>query len=124
MLYETLSQPIIFLYLCLAGFLTGILFDFCNIILFYIKKNKIIKQILLFFCVFLTLFVFFAVNLKVNYGNFRFYTFFVFFFSLILQRFLVKNFVAKPIVKCYNHINEKRKQRKSRREKTKSLEKS
>ena len=118
MLYETLSQPLIFLWLSLSGFLSGFLFDFKDIFSHYFKRKKIISQILLFFATFFTFFAYFYVNLKINYGQFRFFTILGFSLSFVIQRFLSKNFLAKYISKCYNKIKEKRNGRKKMVEKS------
>lgn len=114
MLYESLSQPIIFLFLSLSGFLSGFLFDLKNILSIYFRRNKIISQILLFFAVFLTFFICFFINLKINYGEFRFFSIVAFAISFILQRLIVKNFLAKPVIKCYNKLKEKHNGRKTK----------
>ena len=114
MLYESLSQPIIFLFLCLSGFVSGFLFDLKNILSIYFKRNKIISQILSFFAVFLTFFMYFFTNLKINYGEFRFFSIIAFAISLLLQRFIIKNFLAKPVIKCYNKFKEKHNERKTK----------
>lgn len=113
MLYETLSQPKIFVLIVLAGFLSGFLFDFKQILLSIFKKNKILNHILSFFALFFVIFAFFLINLKINYGEIRFFSIFSFCLSFSIQRFISQNFLAKPIAKCYNKykgkINGKRK---------------
>ena len=112
MLYEALSQPMIFLWLALGGFASGFLFDLKAIFLSFFKKNGVFSQILLFFSVFLTLFLCFFINLKTNYGEFRLFPIFSFALAFGIERFFAQNFLAKPIAKCYNKIkgkiNEKR----------------
>ena len=112
MLYESSSQPIIFLYLLIFGFFSGFLIDLKNIFSLIFKGNKIFSQILLFFAVFFILFIFFIINLKINYGQIRFYTIFIFSLSFSIQRFLMNNFLAKPLIKCYNVFKGKRDGRK------------
>ena len=107
MLYETLSQPIIFFIMSTSGFLTGFLFDIKDIFLHFIKRKKIISQILLFFAVFCTFFEYFIANLWANFGEIRFFTIFAFSLALFIQRFLSKNFLAKPFLICYNKLKEK-----------------
>lgn len=108
MLYETLSQPTIFLCLSLTGFCAGFLFDFKNIFCLYFKHKKIISQILLFFATFFTFFAFFYANLKINYGQFRFFAIIGFMLSFLIQRFISKNFLAKTLITCYNKLKAKR----------------
>lgn len=108
MLYETLLQPAVFDALALGGFLCGFLFDAKNIFLHFFKKIKILQQIFNFFAFFCTFFMFFLINLKINFGEFRFFAVFAFFLALTIQRFFVLNFVAKPATLCYNKFKEKR----------------
>lgn len=112
MLYETLSQPFIFLLFTLSGFVSAFLFDLKNILKFLFKKNKIINQILLFLTLSITLFICYFINLKYNYGQFRIFSVLGFILAFCLQRFISTNFVAKPFLKCYNKIKEKQNERK------------
>lgn len=107
MLYETLSQPYIFLCLSLGGFFCGFIFDLKDIILSFFKKQTIIKQILLFFAVFSTFFIYFYLNLKVNFGQIRFFPMIIFSLAFYIQRFIIKNFLANPVIRCYNKTKEK-----------------
>ena len=111
MLYEALSQPLIFLYMMLGGYASGLLFDAKNILLAFFKKNnkkriflEIFKQILMFFATFLAFLIFFFTNLRCNFGQIRVFEIFVFLLSLSIERFFVINFVANPCLKCYNKI--------------------
>ena len=118
MLYEALSQPLIFLWMTAGGFLCGFLFDARCVFLFLMQKSRlfrrfymIFKHFFMFFAVFSAIFVFFALNLKLNYGQFRFFTVLVFSLSFVIQRFFVTNFLAKPIQKCYHNFIEKRRKK-------------
>ncbi len=117
MLYETLTQPIVFLWLFLGGIATGFLFDLRNILINKTKKQQILKEIITFFTVILTFFAFYYLNLKFNYGQFRLWTVAVFSLSICLQRFLMNKFVALPLTKCYNKIKEKSNARRKRKHK-------
>ena len=75
MLYETLSQPHIFLLIILFGFLTGFIFDLLNL-LKNVIKIKFFNNFILFLGVFLSIFIFYLINLNLNYGEFRFYVLF------------------------------------------------
>jgi len=114
MLYETLSQPFILLILSGIGLFSGFIFDLKNIFNFLFKKNKIINQILLFFSVLLLFIIFYFTNLKINYGEIRFFSIFIFFLAFSIQRFFVQNFLANKIVKCYNNSKEKRNARRKK----------
>lgn len=115
MLYEALAQPLIFLCMSAAGFCCGFLFDIKTILSYFLKNNKIWQQVLLFFACFALFFVFFAVNLKINYGQFRFFTVLAFSLSFSIQRFFISSFVANPIKKCYNKMKVNRLERKAKR---------
>ncbi len=117
MLYETLSQPSIFLWMSIGGLLSGLLFDFVNILSFLLNNKRVIKQILLFLSTFLLFFNVFFLNLKLNYGQFRLFSILGFGISFCIERFLMSNFLAKPITKCYNTIKEKQNARRKTKEK-------
>ena len=104
MLYEALSQPTIFLWMTFAGFCSGFLFDLKTIIWLYFKKNKILEHFLTFFCTFFMLFLCFFFNLKFNYGQFRFFSLMSFALAFCIERYFVKNFLANPLLKCYNKL--------------------
>ncbi len=112
MLYESLSQPIIFFYIILGGFFSGFLFDLKNIFLFKLK-NKFFKQFFIFFFTLITLFVYFFINLRFNYGQFRFFIALGFTLAFSMQRFLMVNFVANSVIKCYDKIKGKQNEKKS-----------
>ena len=105
MLYETLSQPIIFLILIISGFFSGFIFDIINILKKHIKI-KFFINFLIFLGVFLTIFIFYLINLKFNYGQFRFYTIFCFTLSFTIERFISCNILAKDTELCYNKIEQ------------------
>jgi hypothetical protein len=113
MLYESLSQPIFTLILFCGGIISGIIFDLKKIFYYLFKKNKIINQFLMFFCIIFAFFIYFFINLKLNFGQFRFFSFLMFFLAFLFERFFVENFLAKPLSKCYNkakdRVNAKRK---------------
>lgn len=101
-LYETLNQPTILLYLIIFGFLSGLFFDFANIISFLCNKNKVITNILLFFSTIFSFFTLFVLNSKINYGQFRFYIFAIFFLFLFIERITLGKCIAKTQTWCYN----------------------
>lgn len=104
MLYETLSQPQIFLFVVLFGFISGIIFDIFKIFKNRIK-NRFFINFLTFFNVFLVIFIYFFVNLKFNYGEFRFYILLSFFLSLFIERLFIGNLLGKFLEKCYNKVS-------------------
>ena len=101
-LYETLNQPTILLYLILFGFLSGLLFDLAHIISFLCNKNKIITNILLFFATVVSFFILYVINSKINYGQFRLYIYIVFFLFVFLERISLGKSIAKTQSWCYN----------------------
>lgn len=103
MLYETLSQPQIFLLIILFGFLTGFIFDLLNL-LKNVIKIKFFNNFILFLGVFLSIFIFYLINLNLNYGEFRFYVLFSFALAFTIERILLGNLVAQSLKKCYNNI--------------------
>ena len=104
MLYETLSQPQIFLFVVLFGFISGIIFDIFKIFKNRIK-NRFFINFLTFFNVFLVILIYFFVNLKFNYGEFRFYILLSFFLSLFIERLFIGNLLGKFLEKCYNKVS-------------------
>ncbi len=114
MLYQSLSQPFISLILSCVGLFCGIIFDLKNIILNLFKKNKIIKQILLFISILIIFLIFYFINLKINYGEFRFFTILIFSLAFALERFFAQNFLANKISRCYNRAKEKRDERRKK----------
>lgn len=110
MLYEVSTQPKVFAILAIVGFLCGFLFDVKDVLFF--KSNKIISQIALFFVTFAILFVFFILNLTLNFGQFRLFAVVAFFLSFFIQRAIIKNFVANKILKCYNKHKKNENERK------------
>lgn len=113
MLYEASSQPKIFFYLLLSGFLAGFLLSFNKIISKKIIKNTFFKHIFDFFSYFFVFFYYFFTNLITNYGQLRFYGIFFFLLALSSQQFLFNKLFAKKWKKCYNEskgiIDEKKK---------------
>lgn len=116
MLFEVLSQPIIFLFMTVGGFCSGFIFDAKNILLSVFKKKRILEHFLMFFATFFTLFLCFFFNLRFNYGQFRFFSISAFTLAFTLERFLISNFVAKPAIKCYNKMRQKRVEKRERKQ--------
>lgn len=97
LLYETLSQPIILLCVIIAGFLSGFVFDACNLVCKLTKTNKIVRHVLDVISVFICGFVFFVVILTVNYGDLRVYELLFFVAFLLLQRATIGKLLAKTL---------------------------
>lgn len=112
MLYETLSQPMIFLWMFFAGILSGLIFDFKTILYHFFKKNSFFKHFFDFLSIFLIFFNYFLFNLKFNYGQIRVYSILGFILALAMQRFIIKKFVAKIVIKCYNKLRGQNSERK------------
>ena len=124
-LFETLNEPKIFLYLIIFGFFSGFFFDICYLITFLCNKNKIVKGILQTFATICCFFILFLINLKLNYGVFRIYIFIVFFLSVFVERITLGKLIAKTQNWCYNVFRKfvnftKEKLNGKRKEKTKN----
>lgn len=102
MLFETLSQPQIFLYLTLVGFMSGFVFDVCSYIVFLCNNNKVVKAIAEFFASLTTFLLFYFAVLKVDFGAVRAYHMLAFFSSFSVQRISLGNIIAKFFDWCYN----------------------
>lgn len=111
MLYEVIFQPKVFAILFLGGFFCGFLYDLKSFLHFF-KKNKIFKHFFDFLLIFLTFFCYFFINLKINFGQIRFFSILAFILGPIFQRYIIKKFVAKIIMKCYNKFKGRRNERK------------
>lgn len=101
-LFETLNQSKIVLFLLIFGFLSGLIFDFNGLIVFLCNKNKIVKNLLLCLSVCLSSFVLLLINITLNYGQLRFYIFALFIGMVILERLTLGKLVALTYDKCYN----------------------
>lgn len=104
MLYETLNQPSVFLYLFLIGLLCGLIFDAINLLNYFFSHNNIVKQIFLFLGICSVFFIFSRINLIVNYGDFRLFPFLAFFGAIFIERITIGFLFAKIVDKCYNKI--------------------
>lgn len=102
LLYETLSQPLIFLIIFSIGFASGLIFDLRKYVCFLWANNKIVSLILDIIATLLVCGILFYSNLIFNYGQFRFFVIFSFVLGFALQRFILGVFVAKICSWCYN----------------------
>ena len=100
-LFETLNQPTILLYLIVGGFLCGLLFDLTNFICFLCNNNKIVKNIFQFFATTLSAIILLLINTKQNFGQLRLYVFVFFILFLILERITLGKLIAKSMNVCY-----------------------
>ena len=104
MLYETLSQPKIFLFLALIGFASGFLYDVSSYIIFLCNKNKVVKIVFNFLATICTFVVFYIAVLVLDYGELRFFHFVTFWLFLSIQRITLGNIIANFIDKCYTFL--------------------
>ena len=102
MLYPTLNQPLVFLFIFLTGLASGLLFDLANFLLVFVNKNKIMKQIFYFISTIFSFALLFITNLFCNFGQFRFFVILTFLFALIIERFTLGKFINKTINKTTN----------------------
>ena len=70
-------------------------------------KNKFFDYFLSFFCVFLVILIYFFVNLKLNYGEFRFYILISFCLALSIERIFIGNLLENFLKKCYTKLKRK-----------------
>lgn len=104
LLYETLSQPIIFIIIFSIGLGSGLIFDLRRYISFICLKNKIIDILLDILATIIVGVIFLLANLYFNYGEFRFYVLFSFLLGFVIQRVTLGTIVAKCSFLCYNII--------------------
>lgn len=102
LMYETLSQPLIFFIIFSIGLSSGLLFDLKSYINFLFAKNNIISIFLDIVAAFLICLILYFSNLIFNYGEFRFYVLIAFFIGLLIERLSLGIFVAKFFSWCYN----------------------
>lgn len=113
MLYPTISQPLVFLYLFLAGLLGGIVFHIALVVAKICGNGKILKQIALFLATIANAALFFIVNLAVNYGQFRTYAILTFVCAIILEQITLGNLFAILSQKCYNILDGRKQKKKN-----------
>ena len=104
MLYESLSQPLIILCVFAVGIAAGMIFDVGKFVNYFFSRNKVSKQILLAICTVASALLLYFVNLKVNFGRFRFYILVLFTLALIVERFTIGKLWTKLLEKCYNKL--------------------
>ena len=107
MLYDTLSQPVLFLIFALAGMFSCLAFCLIKIAKKYVK-NIIICNIFDFFGIFLIFFSLFLTNLFFHYGIFRIFPILIFFTFFFLSQLLFEKHFAKLFSKCYTLFKGKR----------------
>ena len=110
MLSETQAQLVVFFLFVLCGFLCGLIFDFQKIIENKVK-NKFFSNFLLFFCVFLSSFTYFLINLIFNYGELRWFSLFAFLLSFSIEKTIAQNMFALTRKICYNIKHGRKKKR-------------
>lgn len=113
MLYPTLSQPLVFLYLLLAGLASGLIYEFCILLTKTCQRNSILKQVFLFLATIASAVVFWLVNLAVNYGEFRIYALLTFITAIIFERITLGKVFAILSQKCYNALNGRKEKKKT-----------
>lgn len=103
-LFETQSQPVIFLLILLVGFVSGFVFDISKYIVFLCNKNKVVQAVLDVVSLSAIAVVYFLSQLFLNYGQFRFYLLMCFVAAILFQRVTVGKIIAKVCLKCYNAL--------------------
>ena len=105
-LYESLNQPLNFLFIFLIGIGSGLIFDVSSYFTFLCNKNRIMQKIFDFISVILCGIVFFFACLTLNFGEFRFYLLLGYLLGILLERFTLGIFIAKIASCCYNKSRE------------------
>lgn len=101
MLYPTINQGMVFVYIFICGTCCGLLFDIINILLPFFNENKIIKHIFQFFATFLSILALFLTNLYVNFGQFRFYVIASYIFAIVLERTIIGKLILHIVKKVH-----------------------
>lgn len=101
LLFETLSQPLVFLILFGIGFLCGFLFDLEKYVLFLVNKNKVIEIVLDVFLTFSTCFSLYLSVVRFYFGELRVFLIIAFSLGLFVQRISLGRLIAKSFEKCY-----------------------
>lgn len=105
-LYETVSQPLNFLFIFFIGLGSGLIFDVFRYLNFLCNKNSVIEKIFDFISVVICGGVFFLSVLELNYGEFRFYLLLSYLLGILLERFSLGLFIAKICSYCYNKFTQ------------------
>lgn len=105
-LYESLNQPLNFLFIFLIGASSGLIFDAFKYLTFLCNKNHIMEKIFDCVSVILCGVVLFFSCLNLNFGEFRFYLLLGYVLGIFLERFTLGIFIAKIATYCYNKIRE------------------
>ena len=108
MLFPTLNQPLVLLFIFMAGLLSGLIFDFAKILTYICSKDKFSKHIFEFFATIFSFGLVFLLNLKFNLGQFRIYILAVFFASFALEKIFSKFLWTKFLLKWYTSITKRR----------------
>lgn len=103
MLYPTLNQPLMLFIVFCCGVFCAVIFDVLKIF----SKQKIMKHVADFFAVVFSFALLFAVNLKLNYGQFRIYIVAIFLLSFLIEKIISKFLWTKVVKKCYIKLRRK-----------------
>ena len=101
MLFETLSQPLIALYIIGTGFLCGFIFDLNYLIWLLAKKDKILRIVLDIASTLLAFAIFYFLILDISFGEIRLYQIILFMLSIFLYRIIFGKIFAILNEKCY-----------------------
>jgi hypothetical protein len=103
MLYETLRQGVVFLFLFYFGLLGGILYEWSMMLKSPIKNKAIHIVFDVVFCALLFVVFFFAVQ-SANYGEIRAFLVISFFFGFFVERITIGFWLAKLTKLLYNKV--------------------
>lgn len=122
MIYETLSQPLVFLILAIAGFSCGVFFDLAHFLSFLCEKSKFFSHFFSFFASASAFLLFSLVNLYCNFGRLRFFPLLTFIIFLLLQRLSLGKLFAQIGEKCYNKLAKYFERKRNERQRKKGKE--
>lgn len=108
MLYPTLRQPLILLWMLIGGFVGGIIFDIFRCLTLLSGNDKYSRHIFDFLATASNFVLLFLINLHTNFGQFRFYVLLVFMFSFWAERIISKILWTKLLKKWYINITQRR----------------
>lgn len=114
MLYTSLSQPAVFLYMFIAGIFCGVVISCSKCFGKKLYKHNFLKQFNYAICIIVCFLLFLSLNLLVNYGQIRFFVFFASLIGIIIEQIFLEKIWTNFMKKCYNLINGRKKNKKEK----------
>ena len=107
LLYQTLSQPLIFLIVAIFGLFSSAAFDARNLLFFLCNKNKVVSTILDIVLGIVLGLVLLILTLWLNYGQLRLYLILAYVLGIIAERICFGRLIAKLSKRCYTFFKGK-----------------